>query len=38
MLSSAIALLQQLGVWTGIQIAVTVAVAVFVYERFVKHN
>jgi len=38
MLATAISLLQQIGAWGAIQTVVAIAVAVVLYERFVKHS
>jgi hypothetical protein len=38
MLQTAIALLQELGVWSAIQVVVAVSVAAVLYYRFVNHS
>ena len=38
MLQTAIQLLQQMGVWSAIQVVVAITVAVVLYERFTKQS
>ena len=38
MLQSAIQLLQEMGVWSAIQVVVAIAVAVVLYRQFVNHS